>query len=142
MAADLGSVVALNSPATRKGHVQYDEKQNLQELLIVSPYTSHSHLFDTRTVSQPNRLLAKALTVLEPVRDDYAIAPYVDIFNWPQVMARVRALSRGEGYLWPASSFYVVVFRSQVPPTTDRSHLAALDAASHEEAIKSGGLLK
>lgn len=36
----------------------------------------------------------------------------------------------------------IVVFRSQVPPTTSRHALRDLDQESHAEAMKSGGLLK
>lgn len=36
----------------------------------------------------------------------------------------------------------IVVFRSQVPPTTSRHALGELDQRSHAEAMKSGGLLK
>jgi UDP-glucose 6-dehydrogenase len=47
-----------------------------------------------------------------------------------------------EQYKWIEKSFYVVVFKSQVPPTTDQSLLGQLDDKSHEEAMTSGGLLK
>lgn len=32
--------------------------------------------------------------------------------------------------------------RSQISPTTDYSHLGALDKAAHAEAVQSGGFLK
>ncbi|KAI9851817.1 MAG: hypothetical protein M1838_002675 [Thelocarpon superellum] len=111
-------------------------------LLVVSPYTNASHLFELNSVSPPNRLLAQALTVMRATRDDYAVGPYTDVFNWDEVVERVRALSEEEHFTWRTASFYVVVFRSRVPPWTDRTHLAALDIKSHEEAIESGGLLK
>jgi hypothetical protein len=50
-------------------------------LLIVSPYEEESHLLDLRTVDTANQLLAKALVGLKCLRDDYATAPYVEIFN-------------------------------------------------------------
>jgi hypothetical protein len=50
-------------------------------LLVVSPYEEESHLLDLRTVDTANQLLAKALVGLKCLRDDYATAPYVEIFN-------------------------------------------------------------
>jgi hypothetical protein len=64
----IGSSVLSNSSA--KDH-----------LLVVSPYEEASHLLDLRTVDTANQLLAKALVGLKCLRDDYATAPYVEIFN-------------------------------------------------------------
>lgn len=50
-------------------------------LLIVSPYDEEEHLLDLRTVDTANQLLAKALVGLKCLREDYATAPYVEIFN-------------------------------------------------------------
>lgn len=50
-------------------------------LLVVSPYEDEAHLLDLRTVDTANQLLAKALVGLKCLRDDYATAPYVEIFN-------------------------------------------------------------
>jgi hypothetical protein len=47
----------------------------------VSPYEEASHLLDLRSVDTANQLLAKALVGLKCLRDDYATAPYVEIFN-------------------------------------------------------------
>lgn len=52
-----------------------------EHLLVVSPYEEESHLLDLRTVNTANQLLAKALVGLKCLRDDYAIAPYIEIFN-------------------------------------------------------------
>lgn len=38
--------------------------------------------------------------------------------------------------------FYIVVFRSRIPPTTVYADLGVLDKAAHAEATKSGGFLK
>ena len=110
--------------------------------LVVSPYTSRSHLLDLTSVSKPNQFMALALTAMEPIRDDYATSPYADSFDWAAILARVRSLADSESYYWHEQTFYAVIFRSQVLPTTDRSHLGALDERSHAEAMESGGLLK
>ena len=113
-----------------------------QDYLVNSPYWETGHLLDLGSIGTPQRLLAKALTVMAPIRGDYATAPYSDAFNWGLVVSVLKSLVEIENYAWKHQSFYVVVFRSQVPPTTDRSHLAALDRRSHAEAMESGGLLK
>ena len=112
------------------------------EALVVSPYTEPSHLLYLHTVSQPNQLLAKALVHMAPNRDDYATAPYIESFNWSFVVDALSSISRDEGYQWKGESFYIVVFRSRVRPTTDRIDLGLMDAKAHEEAMESGGLLK
>ena len=112
-------------------------------LLIASPYTTPLHLLDLRTISKPNQLLAKALTSFEQVRHDYATAPYAESFNWAHVIEVLRALVDKEcAYSWEQQSFYIIVFRSRLPPATDRTHLANLDRLSHAGATQSGGLLK
>ncbi|KAI9808639.1 MAG: hypothetical protein M1825_003790 [Sarcosagium campestre] len=128
-----------NAHAADCQHPRNDKDDNL---LVVSPYTARSHLLDLSTVSKECQLFAKALTVMKPVRDDYATATYQAAFNWECVVEMVRTLCWGVGHSWPAESFYIVVFRSRVPPTTDRSHLGMMDDVSHEEAMESGGLLK
>jgi hypothetical protein len=50
-------------------------------LLVVSPYKEEPHLLDLRTLDTANQLLANALVGLKCLRDDYATAPYVEIFN-------------------------------------------------------------
>ena len=122
----------------------HDQAESQDNLLVVSPYTSNSHLFNLSTVSKANQILAKALTVLKPIRQDYATADYKASFNWDYVVEVVQKLSKDEQFWWiqEPETFYIVVFRSRVPPTTDRSHLAVLDEKSHEEATETGGLLK
>lgn len=110
--------------------------------LVVSPYTTLPHLLDLRGLEDSQRLLAKALTILQSVREDYATAPYPESFNWDAVTDRLKLLLELSKQQWTRQHFYIVVFRSQVPPTTDRTHLGALDQNSHAEATKSGGLLK
>jgi hypothetical protein len=45
-------------------------------------------------------------------------------------------------FAFPETSFYVVVFRSQLKPDIDQDRLYLLDYESHREACESGGLLK
>ena len=113
-----------------------------EDCLVNSPYSENCHLLDLGSIKTPQRLLAKALTVMTPIRDDYATAPYPEAFNWGTVFSVLRSLVDIERHAWKHQLFYIVVFRSQVPPTTDRSHLAVLDKRSHAEAMESGGLLK
>ncbi|RHZ62210.1 hypothetical protein CDV55_106349 [Aspergillus turcosus] len=112
------------------------------QLLIISPYNSPLHLLNLQTLDPPHRLLAQALTILRPVRADYATAPYADSFNWANVFAFLRDLSTAEGHSWSRTRFYVVVFRSTLSASADAERLYELDARSHQEAVASGGLLK
>ncbi|MCJ1382137.1 hypothetical protein MMC17_005249 [Xylographa soralifera] len=114
-----------------------------ENLLVVSPYTAPLHLLDLRTISKPNQLLAKALTLFKQVRRDYATAPYTESFNWAHIIEVLRAMVDKEcAYSWEQQDFYIIVFRSQLPLATDRTHLAELDKLSHAGATESGGLLK
>ncbi|KFX88117.1 hypothetical protein V495_07370 [Pseudogymnoascus sp. VKM F-4514 (FW-929)] len=110
--------------------------------LVISPYTDYLHLLDLRTVSSQEQLLAHALIKMKSLREDYATAPYIETFNWDEVVEDLRERAKAIGLSWKEQSFYIVVFRSQVPPTTDYSNLGALDKAAHVEAVQSGGFLK
>ena len=118
------------------------QQPDLGSHLVVSPYTTFPHLLDLTSLEESQRLLANSLTVLQSIRQDYATAPYHQSFNWDAVIARLRSLRDLSDYQWQRQHFYIVVFRSQVPPTTDRTHLGELDQRSHAEATESGGLLK
>lgn len=113
-----------------------------EDLLVVSPYHEEAHLLDLKTVDTANQLLAKALVGLKCLRDDYATAPYVEIFNWTEVIDSLRKLAAASNFSWKERGFYIVVFRSRIPPTTAYSDLGVLDKAAHAEATKSGGFLK
>ncbi|KAE8353269.1 hypothetical protein BDV28DRAFT_148213 [Aspergillus coremiiformis] len=112
------------------------------DLLIASPYNGPKHLLDLKTLDHANRLLAKALTILRPIRNDYATAPYTESFNWQVVFDFLRGLTQAEGHRWEKQRFYVVIFRSQLRADVDNQRLHDLDAYSHQEAVASGGLLK
>lgn len=110
--------------------------------LVVSPYTERGHLLDLETLNKENQILAVALSRLKNVREDYATGPYLEIFNWTEVIDTLRTLVRESGHSWKETSFYIVAFRSQIPPTTVYGDLGVLDKAAHVEATASGGFLK
>ena len=113
-----------------------------ENYLVVSPYDEKPHLLDLRTLDTANQLLAKALIEFKCLREDYATAPYVDTFNWSEVIDRVKKLVTSSNFSWRETEFYIVVFRSQIPPTTAYADLGVLDKAAHAEATKSGGFLR
>lgn len=118
------------------------EKVQNDNTLIISPYTDATHLLNLDTVDVQCQLLAKALTKMQAVTAEYATAPYVDAFNWDQVLGALQKLVANTQTSWGEQSFYIVVFRSCLPPSTDRSELGALDKIATAEAVASGGFLK
>lgn len=135
--ARLGLQHAVGAPLA---HTTHEKNENL---LVVSPYHEEAHLLDLATVDTPNQLLARALGSLEFIRADHRTAPYADAFNWAEVIATVRRLAAEQSdFEWKRTDFYIVAFRSQIPPSTDYSHLGALDKDAHAEATASGGFLK
>lgn len=113
-----------------------------EDLLVISPYTERQHLLDLNSLDTENAILAQALVHLKCLRPDYATAPYPDIFNWEEVIGHVKRLAQEKGHSWIGNSFFVVAFRSQIPPTTVYEDLGTLDKAAHAEATASGGFLK
>lgn len=110
--------------------------------ITFSPYPDH--LLDLETLDPQTQLLARALGVFEKTRDDYATAPYVESFNFSVVideLRRLRAASPSPS-AWEKRDYFVVAFRSQIPPTTNYGDLSSLDKAAHREATDSGGLLR
>ncbi|KAL8414307.1 hypothetical protein RB594_005509 [Gaeumannomyces avenae] len=116
--------------------------QDSSRFLVSSPYTEQDHLLDLYTLEPESKLLALALTHMRNTRQDYATSPYIDSFNWVAVMDTLRGLAQDAGHAWRETSFYIVAFRSQIPPTTVYAELGALDKSAHVEANKSGGFLK
>ncbi|KLU83778.1 hypothetical protein MAPG_02829 [Magnaporthiopsis poae ATCC 64411] len=110
--------------------------------LVSSPYTEQDHLLDLDTLDAENRLLALALTRMRNTRRDYSTAPYIESFNWTEVLDSLKSLAQTEGHEWKETSFYIVAFRSQIPPSTVYAELGALDERAHAEANASGGFLK
>jgi hypothetical protein len=113
-----------------------------EDHLVISPYTDLPHLLYLPSVGTQEQLLAHALTGLKSEREDYATAPYVEIFNWEDVILDLKRRVVDAGHSWNEQTFYIVVFRSRIPPTTDYADLGALDKAAHVEAVQSGGFLK
>ncbi|KAL9011581.1 MAG: hypothetical protein Q9173_003583 [Seirophora scorigena] len=111
-------------------------------LLVVSPYTSPPHLLDLASLNPSQVYLAKALSTLAPVTHAYATISYTKAFNWAAVFTGLATAVKDDAFKWTEQFFYIVVFRSQIPPTTDRRHLEELDMRAHAEAMKSGGLFK
>ncbi|KAL2259881.1 hypothetical protein VTK26DRAFT_6293 [Humicola hyalothermophila] len=118
-------------------------QQGSNRYLVVSPYEEQEHLLDLDSLGRvEQQLLALALTKMKCLRDDYATAPYVETFNWDQIIETLRALAQEANHTWKQASFYIVAFRSQIPPTTVYEELGTLDKAAHAEATASGGFLK
>jgi hypothetical protein len=115
---------------------------NNESLLVVSPYLSLPHLLNLTKYSTSSQLFAEALTIFQPIRDDYAIAEYTKSFNFEEVIKNFKSLAKDQGYKWKTTDFYVVTFRSQLKPDAEPERLFELDAFSHQEAMASGGLLK
>lgn len=118
------------------------DERDTSRFLIQSPYTEIEHQLDLDSLDHENQLLAQALVNLRATRDDYATAPYVESFNWGQILEEVQRLARISTKPFHRSSFYIVAFRSQIKPSTEYSHLGDLDKAAHREAVESGGFLK
>ena len=59
-----------------------------------------------------------------------------------EVIDSLKQLAAASDVEWKEAAFYIVVFRSRIPPTTVYSDLGVLDQAAHAEAMKSGGFLK
>jgi hypothetical protein len=110
--------------------------------LISSPYNTPDHYLDLSTLPPPSRLFALALTALQPTHPAYATEPYTSSLNFPAVLSILQELCTREGVTWQETSFYVVVFRSQLRQAVDQEWLYRLDSESHREACESGGLLK
>ncbi|KAI0834398.1 hypothetical protein F5Y06DRAFT_158936 [Hypoxylon sp. FL0890] len=113
-----------------------------EHFLIQSPYTEQEHLLDLRTLDAENALLARALARMRSLRPDYATSPYAETFNWDEVIEELARLVREHDHRWKETSFFIVAFRSQIPPTTVYEDLGALDKVAHAEAVATGGFLK
>lgn len=91
---------------------------NKARFLVQSPYTEQDHLLDLAALDEENALLARALTHMRSLRPDYATSPYLETFNWNEMMEELARLVREHGHRWKETSFFIVAFRSQIPPTT------------------------
>ncbi|KAI0139880.1 hypothetical protein F4776DRAFT_662019 [Hypoxylon sp. NC0597] len=134
--------ISTEEVATPPGHTTGIFSHDGEHFLIQSPYTEQEHLLDLRTLDAENALLARALARMRSLRPDYATSPYTETFNWNEVIEELSQLVRKHGYRWKETSFFIVAFRSQIPPTTVYEDLGALDKVAHAEAVASGGFLK
>lgn len=114
------------------------------DYIQASPYTDQDHLLDLNALTKPHKIMAQALTSMQPLSEQYATTAYKEAFNWQDVVDKLQKLSEAEGpdYVFPETSFYVIVFRSKVLPNAHRPELGALDKEAHREAVESGWLLK
>jgi hypothetical protein len=140
LTASVGKTIVAVS--TQEATTPENAGEETTDLLIMSPYTDKEHLLDLRRLDTENAILAQALVHLKCLRPDYATAPYIDTFNWGEVMEQVKRLAQQKEHSWKGNSFFVVAFRSQIPPTTVYEDLGVLDKAAHAEATISGGFLK
>lgn len=122
--------------------VCHAKETDLSSYLISSPYNNPGHYLDLTTLDTPDLLLAKALTILKPLRSDYSTAPYTEALNLSSVVDLVRTFAADEEIEWKEQTFYVVSFRSKLKEVIDNELLYKLDYESHGEACESGGLLK
>lgn len=110
--------------------------------IVASPYTDTEHLLDLDSLDIENQLLSEALQRMRAVTEEYATRPYVESFNWEEVVGRVRELATTRQHKFKQTSWYIVAFRSQIRSTAVVPDLGALDKAAHAEATASGGFLK
>lgn len=110
--------------------------------LVASPYTDAEHLLDLQSLDIENQLLSEALQSMRAVTEEYSTRPYVDSFNWDEVVRRLGDLASNKQHRFKETSWYIVAFRSQIKSTAVYPDLGALDKAAHAEAMASGGFLK
>lgn len=72
----------------------------------------------------------QVLDGLRPIREDYAVAPLLESFNWSECLASVES-----------ADWYLVAFRSVRNRNADDRLLYELDGRAHEEAISHTGLV-
>ena len=78
------------------------------QLLVVSPYTEEAHRLDLKATERAQGLLAKALTLMEPTRVDYATASYCESFNWGEVVQALKGIVALTDFHWSPRTFFVV----------------------------------
>jgi hypothetical protein len=81
-------------------------------------------------VNETGEGAGRALDGLRPTREDYAVAPILESFNWAECLGSVEQ-----------ADWYMVAFRSVRSVDADDRLLYELDALAHEEAIAHSGLL-
>lgn len=133
-------VLSFGKDLSAIGVLEFDPLR--EQFIVQSPYIEQQHLLDLETLDNENAILAKALRNLRAIREDYAIIPYTEAFNWHKVLDEVKRLAAESGRKFKEATFYIVAFRSQIKPETDYDHLGEMDRLAHAEAIASGGFLR
>jgi hypothetical protein len=83
-----------------------------------------------KDVGEAGEGAGRVLDGLCPTREDYAVAPILESFNWAECLGSVED-----------ADWYLVAFRSVRAEQADDRLLYELDALAHEEAIAHTGLL-
>lgn len=65
-ALKFGAAASIQLPFAHSDSCTHAKNGRSEDLLVVSPYTSRSHLLDLDTVDKPNQLMAKALMMMKP----------------------------------------------------------------------------
>lgn len=76
----------------------------------------------------------RALPYLHTITNEYAHVPLLNAFNWDEVAGRLGIDEEGD--------WFIVAFRSVRSVQANNKQLYDADARAHEEAKRSGGLLK
>jgi len=71
------------------------------EIVVSSPYLGDEHHLDLSSVPEPSQQLAKALSSLRPVTDDYPSQPYPTSFNWQEIIDQLPSDFAGTSPLPP-----------------------------------------
>jgi hypothetical protein len=72
------------------------------EVVVSSPYLGDEHHLDLSSVPEPSQQLAKALSSLRPVTNDYPSQPYPTSFNWQEIINQLPSDFVGTSPLPPA----------------------------------------
>lgn len=87
--AIVSSSSSYNGPWTVSSKDQYlSLHQEMKEggVLVSSPYDTVEHHLELSSVPETSQQLALALTSFRPVTNEYPSRPYVDSFNWKEVI--------------------------------------------------------
>ncbi|KAJ3184267.1 hypothetical protein HDU87_005114 [Geranomyces variabilis] len=95
-------------------------------------------------ISAQDKALATALRSLYPTTPHYRTAPLITSFNWADVAKLLPADNNdndNDNDTQLSSTWYIVAFRSVRRADANSTLLYNADAAAHEEARNSGGIL-
>ncbi|KAI8593296.1 hypothetical protein BDZ88DRAFT_138121 [Geranomyces variabilis] len=92
-------------------------------------------------ITAQDKALATALRSLYPTTPHYRTAPLITSFNWSDVAKLLPADVDNYDPQSSTSTWYIVAFRSVRRADANSTLLYNADAAAHEEARNSGGIL-